>query len=75
MVFFQSGAFSADLVGINFGEVGESSAVETGNGEEQRATKESILALYALSKPTGPGGGLFSPSLAHLNSQLSICFK
>ncbi|KAL5107958.1 hypothetical protein TcWFU_007147 [Taenia crassiceps] len=65
----ESGAFSADLVGINFGDVAGPSAVETGTSEEQRATKESILALYALSKPSGPVDRPFSPSLAHLNVQ------
>uniref|UniRef100_A0A0R3W1Q5 Arf-GAP domain-containing protein n=1 Tax=Taenia asiatica TaxID=60517 RepID=A0A0R3W1Q5_TAEAS len=65
----ESSTFSADLVGINFGEVAKPSAMETGSSEEQRATKESILALYALSKPAGPGGELISPSFAHLNVQ------
>ncbi|KAL5968067.1 Stromal membrane-associated protein 2 [Taenia solium] len=65
----ESSTFSADLVGINFGEVAKPSAMETGSSEEQRATKESILALYALSKPAGPGGELISPTFAHLNVQ------
>ncbi|VDM21867.1 unnamed protein product [Hydatigera taeniaeformis] len=68
----ESGTFSADLVGIDFSEMTQPSAVETGSSEEQRATKESILALYALSKPTGASGGLLSPGLAHSNVQNGI---
>nr|CDS19399.1 GTP ase activating protein for Arf containing [Echinococcus granulosus] len=65
----ESGAFSADLVGINFGEVSQPPTGEMGSVEGQRPTKESILALYALSKPVGAGGGLLSPSLVHPNVQ------
>uniref|UniRef100_A0A5K3FMR8 Arf-GAP domain-containing protein n=1 Tax=Mesocestoides corti TaxID=53468 RepID=A0A5K3FMR8_MESCO len=83
-------SFSADLLGINFGEVvqpsgaatvdpaaslaGDSSPGGGGGGSEQRSTKESILALYALSKPPisqvgASGSGLFQPTPNQPNGQ------
>nr|CUU98910.1 hypothetical transcript [Hymenolepis microstoma] len=73
-VSISAGSFSVDLLGLSFddpskaahpsGVAASSELMSSGNGEKRLTTKESILALYNLSKPAPT---VQAPSVAETN--------